>query len=111
MEKIEKYRDYIKKTLSEYARYKSPYGEVENQTIFDQEHDHYQIVHLGWEDKKRVYGCSIHLDIKNDKVWIQHNATDIDIAQELVELGIPREDIVLGFQAPYLRRYTEYAVN
>lgn len=111
MDKIKKYRTVIQKILSEYASYKSPYGDVENQTIFDREHDHYQIVHLGWENNKRVYGCSIHLDIKNDKVWIQHNTTDIDIAQELVELGIPREDIVLGFQSPLLRQYTEYAVS
>jgi hypothetical protein len=47
MDKIEKYRNFIQKILSEYARYKSPYGEIENQTVFDPEHDHHQIVHLG----------------------------------------------------------------
>ncbi|OKH32235.1 hypothetical protein NIES2101_40840 [Calothrix sp. HK-06] len=32
------------------------------------------------------------------------------MGQELVALGIPREDIILGFQAPYLRKYTDFGV-
>jgi hypothetical protein len=61
--------------------------------------------------KKRVYACVMHFDIKDDKIWIQCNFTDVDIAQELMELGIPREDIVLGFHPAYLRPYTDYAVG
>jgi hypothetical protein len=53
----------------------------------------------------------MHFDIKDDKIWIQCNFTDVDIAQELMELGIPREDIVLGFHPAYLRPYTDYAVG
>jgi hypothetical protein len=52
----------------------------------------------------------LHLDIKNDKIWIQHNGTELDIAQELVKLGIPKEWIVLGFQSAYKRQFTEFAV-
>ncbi|WP_293064495.1 element excision factor XisI family protein [Okeania sp. SIO2B3] len=36
--------------------------------------------------------------------------TEIRIAQELVERGVPKEDIVLGFQAPEMREYTDYGV-
>jgi hypothetical protein len=43
--------------------------------------------------------------------WIQHNSTDVDLAEELLELGVPQEDIVLGFQPVYLRQYTDYAVS
>ena len=111
MTKLEQYRDAIKKMLTQYGSYKRAYGEVENQVVFDSIHDHYQLVHLGWEDKKRIYGCSIHLDIKDGKIWIQCNSTDIDIAQELIELGVNKQDIVLGFHPPYMRRYTDYAVS
>jgi len=31
-------------------------------------------------------------------------------AEELVMMGVPREDIVLGLQAPYKRQYTDYGV-
>lgn len=111
MEKVEKYRDCIKKILSEYAAYKPSYGDVEVQIIFDMERDRYQVIRVGWEKKQRVYGCSMHLDIKDGKIWIQQNATEIDIGQELVNLGVPKSDIVVGFHPPYMRQFTEFAVS
>ena len=43
-------------------------------------------------------------------MWIQQNWTDIEIADEFVEKGIPATDIVLGFQPPYARPYSGFAV-
>jgi XisI protein len=34
-----------------------------------------------------------------------------DIAANLVAAGVPKEDIVLGFQSPFMRQFTEYAVS
>ncbi len=52
----------------------------------------------------------IHLDLINGKIWLQYNGTEGDIAQELMDLGVARENIVLGFREPALRAYTGYAV-
>jgi len=52
----------------------------------------------------------IHLDIKNEKIWIQRNMTEIDIGQVLVEMGVSKEDIILGLHPPYKRPYTGYGV-
>ena len=60
--------------------------------------------------REKVSG-SEHLDIKGGKIWIQWNGTEDDIAAELVALGVPKHDIVLGFHTPLLRQYTEYAVS
>ncbi|MEG3906157.1 XisI protein [Microcoleus sp. B4-C5] len=111
MEKIEKYRDCIKQVLTKYAGYKPSYGEVEVQVVFDTEHNHYQVVRVGWDNKQRVYGCPIHLDIKDGKIWIQQNGTEIDLGQELVNIGVPKSDIVVGFHPPYMRQFTEFAVS
>ncbi len=111
MGKLENYRVYIQQLLRKYGSYKSRYGDFETEMIFDTERDHYQLVHVGWEDNTRVYGCAMHLDIKDDKIWIQWNGTEIDIADELVEMGVPKHDIVLGFHPPNLRKFTEYAVG
>ncbi|NJN90828.1 MAG: XisI protein [Leptolyngbyaceae cyanobacterium SL_5_14] len=67
-------------------------------------------MNVGWDGDRRVHGCVLHLDIKDGKIWIQHNTTELQIAQELAALGIPKQDIVLGFQAPYLRQFTEFGV-
>ena len=110
LEKIDKYRTIIKQILSQYASYKPSYGDIEIQTLFDSEQDHYQVLGVGWNKKERIYGCSMHLDIKNGKIWIQINNTELDIGQALVEKGVPKEDIVLAFYAPETRNLTEFAV-
>jgi hypothetical protein len=107
MDIVNNYRDKIKQLIETIA---PPSDDIESQIITDTEHDHYQITQVGWKNNRRVYGCVLHLDIKNDKVWIQHNGTEWDIAQELVKLGIPKQQIVVGFQSPFKRQFTEFAV-
>ena len=87
MAKLEEYRQKIKQILNNYAQYKPSYGEVEIEKIFDMERDRYQILTVGWNNQKRVYGTMMHMDIKNDKIWIQQNTTEVDIASELVNMG------------------------
>ena len=90
MEKIEIYRTYIKKLLSDYASQTKPNDEFEAELIFDTERDHYQVVYTGWENRRSMYGCVLHLDIKNGKIWIQHDGTEIGFANEIVKLGVPK---------------------
>lgn len=110
MAKVEQYRQYIQKLLMKYGNYQPSGEDIEVQLIFDSERDHYQILDIGWDGYDRIYNCVMHLDIKNEKIWIQRNTTDIQIAQELVAMGVPKEDIVLGLQPPYKRQYTKYGV-
>lgn len=111
MDKLEQYRSYIKQMLKKYASHPSLNPTIEREFICDTESDRYQIVNMGWDKHRRIYGCSMHLDIKNGKIWIQHNMTDVDIAEELVNLGVPKQDIVLGFHSPFMRQFTDYAVS
>lgn len=85
--------------------------QTEVQLIFDREREHYQVIHLGWEEERRVYGCVIHVDIKDGKFWIQRDRTETGIANELVAAGVPKSDIVLAFKAPYIRPLTGFAVE
>lgn len=111
MEKIEKYSQIIQDILLEHASYKSINEDVEPQIVFDRERNHYQLIHVGWSNKKRVYGCVIHLDIKDGKIWIQHDGTEGGVASELVDQGVPKQDIVLGFHSAFKRQFTEFAVG
>jgi hypothetical protein len=111
MAKLEEYREKVKQLLTKYSQYKPSYGEVEVEQIFDSERDHYQIISVGWNNQKRVYGTMMHMDIKNEKVWIQQNTTEVDIASELVEMGVPKYDIVIGFHTSKMRQLTDFAVG
>ncbi|MEH2201921.1 element excision factor XisI family protein [Nostoc sp.] len=44
--------------------------------------------------------------MKDEKIWIQHNMIDIQIAGNLIEMGVLKEDIVLELKSSYLRQYT-----
>ncbi len=39
----------------------------------------------------RAHGSVIHIDIKGDKIWIQHDGTAPGVALDLVETGMPGE--------------------
>ncbi|MGF1491829.1 MAG: XisI protein [Microcoleaceae cyanobacterium] len=112
---VEEYRRYIQELLLERAKRSAPglaQMQIEAQIIFDTERDHYQLVHVGWKpNERRNYGCVLHLDIKGEKIWIQHDGTEGGIANALVEKGVPKQQIVLGFQPPSMRQYTDFAVS
>ena len=66
---------------------------------------------MHWEKNIFQYMVIFHFQIKEDaKVWLWVNNTDILVAEELVALGIPANQIVLGFHSPQLRQYTPFAV-
>jgi len=108
---VEEYRQIIQQLILERASRPYPQAEIEKQVILDTERDHYLLLHNGWRENRRTYGCSLHLDIKDGKVWIQHDGTEVGIATLLIERGVPKEDIVLGFDSPYMRQFTEFATH
>lgn len=111
MAMTEQYRKWISELLAKYAAGWPSTEEVESQLVLDQERDHYLWLRVGWKESEPIYHNIIHCDIKKGKIWLQRNMTDQDLAEDLVELGVPREDIVLGFQPGYARPYTDYGVG
>ncbi len=105
------YRQLVQTLLTQHAQTKPAYGDIEVELIFDIERDRYQIVHMGWHHQRRIHHCVMHIDIRDGKIWIFHNTTEHDLAAELLTMGVPREDIVLGLYPPDLRQFTEFAVS
>jgi hypothetical protein len=110
MDKLVRYRELVQKVITDYANLGSPKGDIERELIFDTQRDRYLLLNIGWDDQRRVYGCVLHFDIKDCKIWLQYNGTEIDFAEELVQLGVAKQDIVLGFHSPFMRKFTDYAV-
>ncbi len=111
MDKLAHYRQAIQTLLNEHASYKSLNPDIEREFVCDTNNDRYLLVNLGWEESRHIYSCSVHIEIRNEKIWIQRNMTDVDFAEELVEMGVPKTDIVLGFHPPFKRQFTDYAVS
>jgi uncharacterized protein YPO0396 len=110
MDSLETYRRLVQELLTRYAAEDMAEEGVEVQLSLDTVRDHYQWLNVGWHGSDYIYDCYIHIDIKDGKVWIQRNWTEEKPAVELVKMGIPKEDIVLGLQPPSSRPYTDYGV-
>ena len=110
MANLEHFRLSIKTILNKHGSSKPKHEDVEKELIFDVIHDHSQLIYVGWDALKRVYRSMMHFDIKDGKFWIQQNMTDVHLAQELLDLGVEKKDIVLGLKLPYKRPYTGYGV-
>ena len=110
MDRLKHYRNVVKKVINKYADYKEKeIDEFDVQIVFDDKNGHYYLMYVGWDGMERIHCCLLHLDIKKDKIWIQKDFVEQGIATDLMELGVPKTSIVLGFQAPYKRPFTEFA--
>ena len=102
-------RQLIESIIREYARIPYSYGEIDRQTIFDREQDHYVLMLVGWDGVRREHGCLIHVDLIDGKFWIQRDGTERGIAQDLLDAGVPNTRIVLAFRSLRKRQLTDSA--
>lgn len=109
MDSLDAWRDTLERILTQHAAV--PYANSAARTcpVFDRLRDRYLLVDVGWRGAERVHGALVHVDISDGRIWIQYDGTEQGIANELVEAGIPRDRIVLGFQPPLLRSHTGFA--
>jgi hypothetical protein len=110
MDKLERYRQLVRQLIRERAKDKVSHGEISTEAVMDLEKDHYEVLHVGWDGYRRIHGCALHVDIIDGKIWIQHDGTDQPIADQLLEAGVPQEDIVLAFHPAEVRPLTGFAV-
>ncbi|MCC5651323.1 XisI protein [Nostoc sp. XA013] len=110
MDTLDNYRRIIKEVLVPYTQIPYSHAAIECKPVFDSENDIYLLITLGWNGVKRIHGCLVHLDIIDDKIWVQRDDTEDGVTYELVAAGIPKEKIVLGFHPQNVRQHTGYAI-
>jgi hypothetical protein len=110
MDNLEFYRQNIEAILRKYAEIPYSNGDIDQCLIIDRDRNHFMLFDVGWQQKRRVHGCITHVQIINDKIWIQRDGIEDGITDELIEAGIPKEKIVLGFHPLDVRPHTGYAV-
>lgn len=110
MDKLEHYRQIIQKIIHHYASAFNSAAQVESIAVCDPVTDNYMVMDVGWNSVGRVHSVPIHCRIKNDKIWLEWDGTDQEIAQQLIDAGVPQEDIVLAFYRPERRKLTGFAI-
>jgi hypothetical protein len=112
-DKLEQYRQCIKKVLTEYHEWISGAGNFDEESclIFDEIHDQYLWIFMGWKDGKKTQNIHVHIRIVNEKIYIEEDWTEEGMAIELMREGLTNHDIVLAFHPPDLRKHTEFAIG
>jgi XisI protein len=111
MDKLNEYRNVVKRVLNSYHELNIRACDTKNESalVFDSDHDHYLLLIMGWQGDKRIKNVMIHLRLKCGKIWIEEDWTEDGVATDLLQAGVPHDDIVLAFHPPHLRHYTEFA--
>ncbi len=102
MDKIARYRSELQRVLTAYAEIvaRRPTPGVETLLAFDEARDQYLWLQVGWTTERRVHGVTVHARIVDGKIRIEQDWTEDGIATDLLQAGIPADDIVLGFHEP-----------
>ena len=99
----------IKSTLQSIHKHFGP--SEGNQLILDEERHHYLLLLNEWEGARRYYNILVHIEYKEDLVWLHEDNTELILAERLIQQGIPENEIVLAWQTPQMRAETGFAVG
>ena len=112
MDRIAEYRTLIKKIFSQQAEFwnENSTRKSETELLLDERHDNYMIYNVGWTSDKRVHDVFAYVRLRDNKFWIEDDWTEEGIASKLLQEGIPNQDIVLAFNPPDVRQFTDFAV-
>lgn len=110
MDKLEKYRQLIRRILTEYVEFSASDKATETVPVFDAEHDRYLLMEIGRENGKRIHFCLVNLEIKNNKIYLHYDGTEANFGQQLIDNGVPKTEIVPAFMSPEMRKFTEFAI-
>ncbi len=110
MEDLNRDREIVERVLSNLASPATDRQPIATEVVFDRERDRYLLIHSGWEGDRRVNGIVTQIDLLDGKIWIQRDGIEYGVALDLIDAGIPKDRIVLGFKSPELRKHTGFAV-
>ena len=106
-----KYCEIIKQVLQSHAKYRSDLPDAyKSQILFDDAQGQYLVLDIGWDGDTYLHNTPIHLSLIDSKIWVQYDDTEDGIVTDLVNAGVAKSDIVLGFRHPKVRQYTGFAV-
>ncbi len=94
------YREIVKQVIFQYAKLRPSHGDIRLDPVFDETRDRYALMQVGWDRGRRVRGNLIYITLEDEKVYIEYDGMECGITKNLIEQGIPENDIVLAF-LPY----------
>ena len=91
------YREIVKQVILQYAKLRPSHGDIRLDPVLDETRDRYALMQVGWDRGRRVRGNLIYITLEDGKVYIEYDGMECGITKNLIEQGIPENDIVLAF--------------
>ncbi len=113
MDKVKKHRKIVHDILDEIVRSRvHSRPEIHSYLVEDEKKGHFLLFSDGWVDNdKRFYGCSVHVQVDDrGMVWLFYDMSDYEIGKQILEKGIPPNQLVPAFQPPDVREEMGFAV-
>ncbi|HZS06367.1 MAG TPA: element excision factor XisI family protein [Blastocatellia bacterium] len=98
VEKLNSYRRALQQVIEKHARMPAEPSDSEAIAVCDPASDNYLLLDVGWEADGRVHYVIIHLRLKDGKALIEKDGIEYGVAQDLIEAGIPAEDIITAWR-------------
>jgi hypothetical protein len=112
MANINFYKTVLEKVFREEAeKYQVDLPKASRRLYIGDDKTHFVLIEIGWAEKRYLHRILFTVEIINDKIWIHEDNTDIDLVGKLLDSGIPKSDIVLGFVPVYARDIEGFAVG
>ncbi|NET60400.1 MAG: XisI protein [Symploca sp. SIO2E6] len=95
MDKLTDYPKLIECILAEYISLcnRRPEPNIETFLIVDQPKGNYIWMNLGWQNGERITGMTVYVRLRDSKFWIEEDWTENGIATDLIQAGVPKEDM------------------
>ena len=112
MNSIEKYKQILKEEFEYQAsKFQSPLPSVGSRVYIGENQNHFILMDIGWQGKCYTHRILYTVEIIDNKIWIHEDNTDTDLIGRLLDKGIPKKDIVLGFVHVYAREIERFVVG
>lgn len=91
------YREIVKQVILQYGKLRPSHGDIRLDPVLDETRDRYALMQVGWDRGRRVRGNLIYITLEDGKVYIEYDGMACGLTQNLIDRGIPENDIVLAF--------------
>jgi len=109
MDQVEAFRLAVVSVFREWGEFTSgPLSITRVVPVLDPQHDRYVLLDVDPRGERFRSMTLAHLEIRDGKIWILTDNTEVGIATELVAAGIPKT--LLAYYRPSMRKIGEFAV-
>jgi hypothetical protein len=91
------YRTAVKRVIETYAKFRPSHGNIRLDVLFDDTHERYALMQVGWDRGRRVRGNLIYVSLQNGKVVVEYDGIERGITDDLINEGVAEQDIIFAF--------------